>query len=55
MNLAWAAAQTTATAGGGALAHLTSDVVPCVLVGSVVVLTALTLTRPTRRRVPARA
>jgi MFS family permease len=45
MNLAWAAAQTIATAGGGALAHATSDVVPLALVAGVAVLTAATMTR----------
>ena len=55
MNLAWASAQTMSSAGGGALAEATSDVVPCVLVASVALTTALTLTRASRRRVPARA
>jgi MFS family permease len=54
MNLAWAAAQTMSSAGGGALAEATSDLVPCVLVAAVALATALTLTRSSRRRVPAR-
>jgi predicted MFS family arabinose efflux permease len=45
MNLAWAAAQTVATAGGGALAHATSDIVPLTVVASVAVVTAASLTR----------
>jgi MFS family permease len=45
MNLAWAAAQTVATAGGGALAHATRDVVPLTLVAGVAVVTAATMTR----------
>jgi hypothetical protein len=45
MNLAWAAAQTIATAGGGALAHATSDIVPLAVVGSVALLTAATMLR----------
>jgi hypothetical protein len=45
MNLAWAAAQTVATAGGGALAHATSDIVPLAVVASVALLTAATMTR----------
>jgi MFS family permease len=44
MNLAWAAAQTVATAGGGALAHATSDIVPLTVVASVALLTAATMT-----------
>jgi MFS family permease len=46
MNLAWAAAQSVGTAGGGALAHATSDVVPLALVAGVAVVTATTMTRP---------
>ena len=45
MNLAWAAAQTIATAGGGALAHATSDAVPLTLVAAVALVTAATMTR----------
>lgn len=45
MNLAWAAAQTIGTAGGGALAHATSDVVPLALVAAVAVATAAAMTR----------
>jgi MFS family permease len=45
MNLAWAAAQTIGTAGGGALAHATSDIVPLALVAGVAALTAATMTR----------
>ena len=45
MNLAWAAAQTIGTAGGGALAHATSDIVPLALVAGVAVITAATMTR----------
>ena len=44
MNLAWAAAQTVATAGGGALAHASSDIVPLALVGTVAVMTAVAMT-----------
>jgi MFS family permease len=44
MNLAWAAAQTVATAGGGALAHATSDIVPLSLVAGVALVTAATMT-----------
>jgi hypothetical protein len=53
MNLAWAAAQTVATAGGGALANATSDLVPLALVASVALVTAATMTRA-RRPVYAR-
>jgi MFS family permease len=52
MNLAWAAAQTTAAAGGGALAHATRDLVPCLLVAGVAVATAVLMTG---RRAAARA
>jgi hypothetical protein len=45
MNLAWAAAQSVATAGGGALAHATSDIVPLAVVAGVALLTAATMTR----------
>jgi MFS family permease len=45
MNLAWAGAQTVATAGGGALAEATRDIVPYALVGAVALITALTMTR----------
>jgi MFS family permease len=45
MNLAWAAAQTVATAGGGALAHATSDIVPLTVVAGVSLVTAATMTR----------
>jgi MFS family permease len=45
MNLAWAAAQTVAGAGGGALAHATRDVVPLAVAASVAVVTAVTMTR----------
>ena len=45
MNLAGAAAQTVATAGGGALAHATSDIVPLTLVGVTALVTAATITR----------
>ena len=55
MNLAWAAAQTLASAGGGALAHATSDAVPLACVATVGVATALFLTRPHVRTVEARA
>jgi MFS family permease len=48
MNLAWAAAQSVATAGGGALAHATSDIVPLTVVAAVGVVTAATMLR-TRR------
>lgn len=48
MNLAWASAQTIGTAGGGALAHATSDVVPLGLAGSVAVATAIAMTRARR-------
>jgi predicted MFS family arabinose efflux permease len=55
MNLAWAAAQTVATAGGGALAHATHDIVPYALVAAVALITAATMTRPqaVRRTRPA--
>jgi hypothetical protein len=55
MNLAWAAAQTVATAGGGALAHATSDVVPLALVAGVALGTAAAMTRPRRRAYAAEA
>ena len=57
MNLAWAAAQTVATAGGGALAHASSDVVPLALVGAVALATAARMTgsRAVARRGPAYA
>ncbi|HEX4720655.1 MAG TPA: MFS transporter [Thermoleophilaceae bacterium] len=57
MNLAWATAQTIATAGGGALAHATHDIVPYALVASVALVTAATMTRPQalRRTRPAMA
>jgi MFS family permease len=45
MNMAWAAAQTIGTAGGGALANATEDIVPLALVGGVAVVTAATMTR----------
>jgi hypothetical protein len=45
MNLAWAAAQTVATVGGGVLAHATSDMVPLALVASVALATAAALAR----------
>jgi MFS family permease len=45
MNLAWAAAQTVATAGGGAVAHATSDIVPLSIVAGVALITAATMTR----------
>ena len=48
MNLAWAAAQTVAGAGGGALAHATRDVVPLGLAATVAVVTAATMTRARR-------
>jgi MFS family permease len=48
MNLAWASAQTVATAGGGALAHATRDLVPYALVAAVALVTALTVTRVRR-------
>jgi hypothetical protein len=46
MNLAWASAQTVGTAGGGALANVTSDIVPLALVAGVALVTAATITRP---------
>jgi MFS family permease len=48
MNLAWAAAQTVAGAGGGALAHATRDVVPLAFAAAVAVVTAATMTRARR-------
>lgn len=48
MNLAWAAAQTVATAGGGALAHATHDAVPVALVAATALTTAATITRGRR-------
>jgi predicted MFS family arabinose efflux permease len=48
MNLAWAAAQTVASAGGGALAHATRDVVPLAVAATVAVVTAATMTRARR-------
>src|SRR3954447_22407768 len=55
MNLAWAAAQTVASAGGGALAHATHDIVPYALVAAVALGTAATMTRAeaVRRTRPA--
>jgi MFS family permease len=55
MNLAWAAAQTVASAGGGALAHATHDIVPYALVAAVALVTAATMTRTqaVRRASPA--
>ena len=55
MNLAWASAQTVATVGGGALAHVTSDMVPLAFVASVSLVTAVALTRvrAARSRDPA--
>ena len=55
MNLAWAAAQTVATAGGGALAHATSDVVPLAFVASVALATAMVMTRTRRPALAAEA
>jgi MFS family permease len=57
MNLAWAAAQTVATVGGGVLAHATSDMVPLALVASVALATAAALARSQagRRSNPALA
>jgi MFS family permease len=48
MNLAWAAAQTVATAGGGAIAHATSDIVPLSIVAGIALITAATMTRVRR-------
>jgi MFS family permease len=45
MNMAWAAAQTIGTAGGGALAHATRDIVPLALVACVALITAAAMTR----------
>lgn len=45
MNLAWATAQTIATAGGGALANATRDLVPYALVALVTLTTAAVMTR----------
>src|SRR5436190_1565580 len=45
MNLAWAAAQTTSSAGGGALADATSDVVPALVVAGITITSALVMTR----------
>lgn len=45
MNLAWAGAQTAATAGGGALAHATADIVPLALVAAITAATAALLGR----------
>jgi MFS family permease len=45
MNLAWASAQTVATAGGGALAHATRDLVPYALVAVITLTTAALMTR----------
>jgi predicted MFS family arabinose efflux permease len=45
MNLAWAAAQTVASAGGGALAQATKDVVPLALAATVALVTAATVAR----------
>jgi MFS family permease len=50
MNLAWAGAQTVATAGGGALAEATRDIVPYALVAGVALITALTMARPQAER-----
>ena len=52
MNLAWAGAQTVATAGGGALAAATRDIVPYALVAGVALMTALI---SPRAPAPARA
>jgi predicted MFS family arabinose efflux permease len=57
MNLAWAAAQTVASAGGGALAHATQDVVPLALAAATALATAAVMTRAgarNRRSVLAR-
>jgi predicted MFS family arabinose efflux permease len=48
MNLAWAAAQTVAAAGGGALAHATGDVVPLAAAATVAAVTAAVMTRARR-------
>ena len=53
MNLAWAAAQTVASAGGGALAHATRDVVPLAVAATIAVATAAGMTGA-RRRASAR-
>lgn len=57
MNLAWAAAQTLASAGGGALAHATADIVPLAAVAAVALATAAVIAvrtrRPLRRAWPA--
>jgi MFS family permease len=45
MNLSWAAAQSVATAGGGALAHATSDIVPLAVGAGVALVTATTMLR----------
>ena len=55
MNLAWAAAQTVGTAGGGALANATSDAVPLTVAATVALVTAATMTRASRVRGRGRA
>jgi MFS family permease len=54
MNLAWAAAQTVATAGGGALAYATADIVPLAAVAATSFVTAATMagSRAGRRASP---
>ncbi len=51
VNLAWAGAQTIGSAGGGALAHATRDVVPLAAVAAVALVTALAMTRRSPARV----
>jgi MFS family permease len=46
VNLAWAPGQTLGAAGGGALAHATSDAVPYLLLATVCALTLAGLWRP---------
>jgi MFS family permease len=46
VNLAWAPGQTLGAAGGGALAHATSDAVPYLLLATVCALTLAGLRRP---------
>jgi len=54
MNLAWAAAMTVASAGGGVLAHATSDMVPLAIAAGVALVTAAVGTRERVRAAVAR-
>jgi hypothetical protein len=55
MTLIWAAAQTVAAGGGGALAHATTDFVPYAIVAGVALATLATLGSRARHATPSSA